>query len=107
MTPVSSVAVSALLPTIMHTAPRRYPTHHLGTNAAPVSSAPDLFGEKSWRRGVYAACVSRAKGMRKQQMKPATSPHLSDCLRTAAAAASAAAGGSAVVALPCQQRMFA
>lgn len=46
MTPVSSVAVSALLPAIMPPAPQRHPTHHLGTNAALVSSAPDLFGGK-------------------------------------------------------------
>lgn len=60
---------------------------HLTTNgcAAPVSTAPVLFG-KSWLRGVYAACVSRAKGMSKavgekkkspQQMKTATSPDVS------------------------------
>lgn len=79
--------------------------------------APDRFGggKKSWQRSVYAACVSRAKGMRKQQKKTAISLHLSDRLHTAAAAAAAPAASAAAaappaslqVALPCQRRVFA
>lgn len=83
------------------------PRHpHIGTSreAAPVSSAPVPFG-KSWQCNGYAACVSRAKEMR----KPITTTNedsylcrpLSVCLRIPCCSA-----GSAVAVLPFKWRVM-
>lgn len=61
-------SVSSVSPVVRGGAP-----DHNG-RAAPVSTAPVLFG-KSWLRGVYAACVSRAKGMSKAAGEGGKNPH--------------------------------